>query len=105
MAKWVAIAFGALLVVTNGAWLYGAVDLAVTEKYRQQISYENENRLNALNILSNHFVTGMKKNELRELLESLYPDTTPFEKEGYLHTTWLGFRLSTDGKSVEGVGE
>ncbi len=98
MAKWLAMTFGILLIVTNGFWLYSAIDLAVTEKYRQQVEYENENKIIALTKLTNNFVKGMEKNELKELLGRLFPDFEPFEKEGAINTIWLSFKISPDGK-------
>ena len=85
MAKWIAITLGVLLLVTNGAWLFGAIDLAVTEKYRQLEEHNNQKKIIALTKLGNHFVAGQPKEEIQELIVRLYPDTESFEKEGHLY--------------------
>jgi hypothetical protein len=70
----------------------------VTEKYREQEEYEKENRLKALTKLNNHFVNGMRKEELAKLLKLLFPETEPFEKEGNLNTLWLSYKVKNNGK-------
>lgn len=87
-----------LLIGTNGFWLYSFVDRMVTEKYRQQEEYERENRLNALTKLNGHFVNGMRKEELTKILKQLFPETEPFEKDGYLNTSGLSYKVNGNGK-------
>lgn len=100
MTKWLAIISTLLLVVTNGIWLYTALDLAVTEKYRQQEVYEDKSTIVALRRLCSHLVSGMPKSEAVALLSAVSPDFQPFEKEGYLNSTWLLFRLA-NSETVE----
>ncbi|BBB26163.1 hypothetical protein [Amphritea japonica] len=97
MAKWIAFIFGVLLLVTNGLWIYSAVDLAVTEKYRQQGEYEARNRIEALESLCNKLVSGLPKPEAIEILNELSPDFAAYEKEGRLNTLWLSFKLNEQG--------
>ena len=102
MAKWLAITFGLLLVVTNGAWVYAAIDLAVTEKYRQQIQYENENKLMAYEGLARHFLDGMSKSEVMVVLKARLPEEKPFEKEGCLVAGWVQLPMANDGRVKQG---
>ncbi len=97
LVKWIAVVLGCLLLLTNGFWLYSAIDLAVTEKYRQQGEYEAENRIKALESLCNKLVSGMPKPEAETLLNSLSPDFEVYEKEGRLNTIWLSFKLDESG--------
>jgi hypothetical protein len=98
MSKWIITILSALLIGTNGFWLYSFVDRMVTEKYRQQEEYERETRLKALTKLNNHFVNGMRKEELAKILKHLFPETEPFEKEGNLNSLWLSFKVNGNGK-------
>ena len=100
MAKWVAIALGVLLIATNGFWLYSAIDLAVTEKYRQQEQYEAKSRLETLEKLCSKLVSGMKKADAIKLLNEVSPDSEAYEKEGHLNTIWLSFRVDEQGNVV-----
>ncbi|TNC93207.1 MAG: hypothetical protein CSH36_00485 [Thalassolituus sp.] len=97
LVKWIAVALGCLLVFTNGFWLYSAIDLVATQKHRQQVRYEAENRTEALVSLCNKLVSGMPKSEAEALLDSLSSDFGIFEKEGRLHTVWLSFKLDETG--------
>jgi hypothetical protein len=101
LAKWIAVALGLLLLITNGFWLYAAIDLAVTEKYRQQGEYEAENRIKAIEGLCNKLVSGMPKPEAVTLLNSLSPDFEVYEKEGHLNTIWLSLKIDEHGNVAE----
>ena len=100
LAKWIAIALGVLLIATNGYWVYSAIDLAVTEKYRQQEEYEGNNRLDAFEKLCSKLVGGMKKSEAIKLLNEISPDFEAYEKEGKLNTIWLSFKIDEQGNVV-----
>jgi hypothetical protein len=97
VAKWMAIALGGLLLLTNGFWLYSAIDLAVTEKYRQQVEYESTKRIEALEELCNKLVGGMQKHDAVRLLNDLSPEFEAYEKEGRLNTIWLSFKINKRG--------
>lgn len=97
MAKSIAILLGVLLLATNGAWLYAAIDLAVTEKYRQLEEHNRKEQINALIGLANHYVAGRPKKEVKKLVVELYPESEPFEKEGYLNILWLSFKINNVG--------
>jgi hypothetical protein len=104
LAKWIAVVLGGLLLLTNGFWLYSAIDLAVTEKYRQQGEYEAEHRIEALENLCNKLVGGMPKSEAVKLLNELSPEFEAYEKEGRLNTIWLSFKVNEQGNvSNEGA--
>jgi hypothetical protein len=92
----------ALLVATNGAWLYRAFDREVTESYRVQERYENANRLIVASTLAAESVRGRPKAKVEVLLRKLFPTDQPFEKEGSLQTVWISLPLNPDG-SVGGV--
>ena len=100
MLKWIAGFLGVLLLATNGAWLYFAVDAMVTEKYRQQEEYERKHRNEALTTLASHLVHGMTKDEVRSILEEKFPEDLIFEKEGHLIGGWLSFELGSDDRIV-----
>jgi hypothetical protein len=97
MWKWLAFVLLLVLVLSNGVWLYLALDWASGEKYRQMESYERQNQVNALRDLSNHFVTGSTKTELSETLALVFPDHEPFEKDGAIHAMWLSFPTTPEG--------
>jgi hypothetical protein len=98
LAKWIAMVLGVLLIATNGFWLYSAVDLAVTQKYRQQEVYEANHRIEALGLLCDKLVGGMAKAEATQLLRDLSPGFEPYEKEGHINTIWLSLRLNEQGR-------
>ena len=100
--KPITVVLAALLVATNGAWLYRAFDHGVTESYRRQVQYENANRLVAASTLAAESVRGRSKAEVEALLSRLFPTEPPFEKEGALQTIWISLPLNPDG-TVRGV--
>ena len=97
MAKWIAIVLGILLIGTNILWVYSAIDLAVTEKYRQQDEYEAKHRIEALERLCSKLVGGMDKADAVKLLNEVSPDFEAYEKEGHLRTIWLSFKIDEQG--------
>ena len=97
MTKWIALILGALLIVTNGFWLYSAIDLAATDKYNQQLEYESLHKIEALQNLCTKLVAGMPKSEAIKLLNDLSPDFEAYEKEGRLNTIWLSFGINQQG--------
>ncbi len=102
MSKWIAILLGMLLLITNGAWLYSAIDLAATEKYRQLEEHNNKEQIKSLTMFGNHFLSGKSKEEIRAIVMELFPDSEPFEKEGHLFAQWLTFKLDSEG-NIEGM--
>jgi hypothetical protein len=100
MLKWIAIVLAILLIGSNGFWLYAAVDLMVTEKYRQQEEYERRHQIEALVRLTDRLVQGMDKDRLRIILEDQFPDYKPFEKEGYLNSLWISFEIGSNNEIV-----
>lgn len=102
MAKWVAITLGILLIATNGAWLYGAIDLAVTEKYRQQIEYENKQSLQAYEVLASYFLVGMHRTEVLNIVRKRFPEIEPFEKKDCLIAGWVMLPVGQDGRVKQG---
>lgn len=100
MAKSVAIALGVLLIGTNGLWLYSAIDLAVTEKFRQQEEYEAIHRMEELERLCSILVGGMNKEDAINLLNRISPDFEAYEKEGRLNSIWLSIRVDEKGNAI-----
>jgi len=92
----------ALLIASNGWWIYRTVDQGVTNTYREQERYEVANRVVALSALATEAVAGKPKSEAEATLRRLFPDEEPFEKEGVLHTLWISLPLSKEGR-VTGV--
>lgn len=95
--KLLAPILGALLVGSNGWWLYHAIDQGVTDMYREQTMYEAANRVTALSVIATETVRGKTKTEASALLQRLFPGKAPFEKDGALHTTWITLTLSKEG--------
>ncbi len=104
LAKSVAIFLGTLLFITNGFWIYSAIDLTVTEKYRQQEEYESNNRIKVLKKLCSQLVGGMEKEKAIKLLNEISPEFEAYEKEGHLNTIWLSFKINEQGNVVESDG-
>ena len=102
MWKWVSIVLLLVLLLTNGFWLYLALDWGSGEKYRQQTAYERENQVEALKSLAEHFISGSSKVDLADTLAEVFPDEDPFEKEGAANCLWLSFPISPEGL-VEGI--
>ena len=96
------VALLALLLLTNGAWVYREIDHAVTEGYRRGERYENANRLVAASTLATEAVRGRSRVEVEALLHRLFPTEESFVKDGSLHTVWLEMPLGADG-AVTGV--
>ncbi|MCP4330647.1 MAG: hypothetical protein GY791_19815 [Alphaproteobacteria bacterium] len=102
MWKWTCAGLLVLLMASNAWWLYQAIDLAVTEKYRQAEKYEQERTTSSLIRISNELVRGYLKQDLIALLRKTHPETDLFEKEGALHIPFLSFPLDKNGR-VEGI--
>ena len=100
--KPITVLLTALLVATNGAWLYRAFDHGISESYRLQERFENANRLVVASTLAAESVRGRPKTEVEALLRKLFPTDQPFEKEGSLQTIWISLPLNPDG-TVGGV--
>ena len=96
------LALLALLLLTNGAWVYREIDHAVTEGYRGQERYESANRLVAASTLATEAVRGKPSAEVVSLLHRLFPTEESFVKDGALHTVWLELPLDA-GDAVTGV--
>jgi hypothetical protein len=97
MWKTATAVLGALLVVTNAWWLYVAIDHAVTKSYRDQVLFEQSNRVLALSALADEFVRGLGRDEAMALLQKTQPGQTPYEKDGALNTFWVSLLLE-EGK-------
>ena len=102
MWKWTSAILLILLIGSNGWWLYQAIDLAVTEKYRQQEEYEADRTISALKAVTTEYVRGSSKEQLLEVLGRAFPDDEPWEKEGAIHVTFLSFPIADDD-SISGV--
>lgn len=102
MWKWTSAILLVLLIGSNGWWLYQAIDLAVTEKYRQQEEYEADRTILALKAITSELIRGSTKEQLLETLGRALPEDEPFEKEGAVHVSFLSFSI-TDDESVAGV--
>ena len=101
MFKWIAIVLGVLLLITNGFWFYSAVDLASSEKYRQQEEYEAKHKTEALKNLCSKLVSGMQKNAAIKLLNEISPEFKAYEKEGRINTIWVSLKIDEQGKVIK----
>ena len=102
MWKWTTAILLVLLIASNGWWLYQAVDLAVTEKYRQQEEYESSRTISALKAVTTELIRGSSKQQLLETLERALPEDEPFEREGAIHVTFLSFPVADDDSITGG---
>jgi hypothetical protein len=100
--KTIVALLASLLVATNAAWLYRALDHGIAESYRAQERYENANRLIVASTIAAENVRGKPKAEVEALLRKLFPSEQPFEKDGALQTNWIFLPLNPDG-NVGGV--
>ena len=100
--RWVALALGVLLVVTNAFWLFQAVDHGVSRAYREQACTESEEALEqALATLRRVRGHVGRKDILQAARASLPRLGEPFDKEGALHAGRLSFKLDTGGHLIE----
>lgn len=95
-------ALAALLIASNAWWFYQAVDHGVTLAYRDQALYEASKTTDALSKLSGHLVKGKSKAEATALLQAVFPEEQPYQKEGALHITWLALSLDSSG-AIQGI--
>jgi hypothetical protein len=102
MWKWTSAILLVLLIGTNGWWLYQAIDLVVTEKYRQQEEYEADRTISALKAVTTELIRGSSKQQLLDTLGRALPEEEPFEKEGAINVTFLSFPIAGDD-SIAGV--
>ncbi|MBC3873585.1 hypothetical protein [Undibacterium flavidum] len=91
-----------LLVATNTFWLYRQFNDHATDAFQSQQGYESANRQVAATVIASDAIRGKTKEEALTLLKRLFPDEMAFEKEGALHTRWLTFPLTPEGR-VSGV--
>lgn len=96
--KYATFALAALLLASNGAWLYLTADQASVHKYRQQELYEGQQRVDVLMRVCDRLFGDMARPEAIRLLEELTPGEQVYEKEGHLNTTWLSLRLDESGR-------
>ena len=100
MRKWLILVLVFSLVATNGLWLYAAIDLMATEKYRQQLEYQQGKQIDSLKVLTSYLVSGMNKEKLRLMLEEKFPSDVIFEKEGFIFGAGLSFQIGSQDTIV-----
>jgi hypothetical protein len=85
-----------LLIVTNGFWLYGAVDQGVTLSYRDQQIYQLEETRKVLMAVIPKLASNLTKEEIISIA-SEHTDQEVFEKEGCTWVGWIGLKFSKKG--------
>ena len=100
MWKWMSGGLLAFLLLSNGWWMYSAVDQGVTQKYQDIERNERIGAISKLVALSTELVRGMSKQDLTVLLSKLPSKTPPFEKEGAIHAIPLSFPLDGEEKII-----
>lgn len=99
--RWVALALGVLLLLTNAFWLYQAVDHGVSRAYREQACTESEEALTqALATLRQVRAHVGRKDILQAARTSVPQFGEPFDKEGALHAGRLSFKLDAGGHLI-----
>jgi len=96
--KWQAAVLAIALVGTNGWWAFRSIDQGITNTYREQVLYEYEHRVEALQTLADIAVKGKSAAEAHQLLRSLFPKEAPYERDGSLNTAWIALSLSPEGR-------
>jgi hypothetical protein len=102
MWKWSTVMLLIIVAASNGWWLYREINAAVTEKYRQQIEYEQTRSIAALLAIAGEQLKGKSSDELLILLDRALPNSKPFEKDGAININFLAFPLAADG-TIAGV--
>jgi hypothetical protein len=100
--KWIGAVLAVAMVLTNAAWAYVYLDLAVTLSYREGMLYEFSNQARALSHLSTAMIRGKDKMEVRSLLQQLDPAAEPFEKDGALTVGWISVDFGS-GEQAQGI--
>ena len=91
-----------LLAASNTFWMYRQFDHNVTHAYQSLERYESANRQIATTLIASDAVRDKLKEEVQALLKRLFPNEIVFEKESALHTAWLTFPLTPQGR-VSGI--
>jgi hypothetical protein len=95
--KKTAIILGILLLISNGWWLYHAIDQGVTQTYRDQESYELEKRQKQIINMMPALSENLSKEKVIEIA-SRYSDMQKFEKDGCIWVGWVGLKFNDKGK-------
>jgi hypothetical protein len=94
--KWIITVLVLLLIVTNGFWLYGAIDQGVTLSYRDQQVYELEETRKQLMAVMPKLASNLTKEDIVSMA-SEHTDQEVFEKEGCTWVGWIGLKFSEKG--------
>lgn len=90
------------LFLTNGWWLFTAVDAGVTEKFRDQMLYERAGMLKQLIKVTPALSKGKTKPEIVALLEQSSGKQS-FEKDNHTVVGWIVLKFTSEGE-LEKVG-
>ncbi|MBN1500267.1 MAG: hypothetical protein JW982_08930 [Spirochaetes bacterium] len=82
-----------LLILTNGFWLYNAVDMGVTQSYHDQVTYEFANRIVSLSSLANHYIHGISKESALGIIEDISDEDSVFIKDNAINSYWISISL------------
>ncbi|MCG7964768.1 MAG: hypothetical protein N0E54_18850 [Candidatus Thiodiazotropha taylori] len=94
--KWLINVLVLLLIITNGYWLYGALDQGVMLSYRDQQVYELEETRKQLMAVMPKVARNLTKEEV-VTMASEHTDQEVFEKEGCTWVGWIGLKFSEKG--------
>ena len=92
----------AALVISNGYWAYSSLDRGVTFTYQQVTleSYRDTARA-AVAIFPHAVSAGATRESILAEAMRIGSDSEPFEKEGCVWVSPLGYRFSDDGALLE----
>ena len=100
-----------LLVVTNGYWIYSAIDRAISKTYADASFNSLQGAHNSLISLSTPLLLGRTSAEIRSLAKGKFSEDEIFEKpkggdagEDLLVVGWLTFYLDSQGR-VTRIGD
>ncbi len=97
MRKYFYIIPGALLLLSNGYWIYRIVDCGVTQSYKEQQIYELEETRKQLMKTLPSLVRDMPKAGVIRIF-SRHSGEKKYEKDGCIRIGWTGLKFNKEGK-------
>jgi hypothetical protein len=90
------------LVASNLWWFYRFADIAVTEKYHDQMLYERLHALRAAHLVLPSLAAELPRDEVIRRVEAALDDPrNTFETEGWVIVDWVHLRFDDSGRLVE----
>ncbi len=97
--KWVIAILAAILVLSNGFWIYQLVDVGVTISYRNKELADNIRARDHLLAVLPGLAAGKSKPEIVRIV-SEHSSSKSFEKDGCVWIGSIGLKFSQDGQLI-----